>query len=191
MRSRLRNRLRADTRRGAWELWRALPRARPYLAPYRRTLVWVTVLTLIVALLGLAEPWPLAVVLNQVLHSQKPTGIIADVYGTDPNVWVVLISMLVGRFLIVVVGNCCTVLSHYLGAKTEQNMVLDLRSDLFNHVQRLSLTFHDQRQTGQLMSLINIQASSIGAIVMLDVSRNCSNRSRPDRIEPGRRWART
>ena len=51
-------------------------------------------------------------------------------------------------------------LNHYLGAKIEQNMVLDLRSDLFAHVQRLSLTFHDERQTGALMSQINIQAAS-------------------------------
>lgn len=167
MRSRLRGRLSADTRRGAFELWKALPRAKPYLAPYRRTLTWVTVLTLLIALLGLAEPWPLAVILNQVLHEQKPTGIIATVYGAHPEVTVVLLSMLIGRFVIVVIGNGFTVLSHYLGAKTEQNMVLDLRSDLFDHVQRLSLTFHDERHTGALMSQINNQAASVGNIVMV------------------------
>ncbi len=167
MRSRLRSRLRPETRDGAFELWKALPRARPYLAPYRRTLVCVTVLTTLIALLGLAEPWPLAVILNQVLHSEKPTGIIAFVYGAHPQVWIVLLSMLIGRFLIVVIGNGFTVLSHFLGAKTEQNMVLDLRSDLFDHVQRLSLTFHDQRQTGALMSQINNQAASVGNIVMV------------------------
>ena len=60
-----------------------------------------------------------------------------------------------------------TVLHHYLGAKMEQNMVLDLRSDLFDHVQRLSFTFHDQRQTGALMSQINLQAAAVGTIVMV------------------------
>ena len=75
--------------------------------------------------------------------------------------------MVLLRLAIVVVGNAFTVLNHYLGAKTEQNMVLDLRSDLFNHVQRLSLTFHDQRQTGALMSQINTQAAAVGNIVMV------------------------
>ena len=146
---------------GAWELWKALPRARPYLAPYRRTLICtLLVLTVLVAIFGLAEPWPLAVILNQVLHNEKPTGIIETVFGPNPEVGVVLIvdgaacasssSSLATRF---------TVLTHYLGAKMEQNMVLDLRSDLFVHVQRLSLTFHDERQTGALMSQINIQAA--------------------------------
>ena len=43
---------------------------------------------------------------------------------------------------------------------------MDLRSDMFDHVAKLSLTFHDERHTGQLMSLINMQAAAIGAIVM-------------------------
>ncbi len=156
-----------EAKKDAWELWRELPRVRPYLAPYRRTLILVTILTIGVALFGLAEPWPLAVILNQVLHEENPTGIIASIYGSNPDAIFVLISMLVARFLIVVVGNVFTVLIHYLGAKTEQNMVLDLRSDLFQHVQKLSLTFHDERQTGALMSQINTQASAVGNIVMV------------------------
>jgi ABC-type multidrug transport system fused ATPase/permease subunit len=127
----------------------------------------VTVLTAFAALFGLAEPWPLAVILNQVLHSENPTGIMKDIFGTDPTTWVVLASMLLLRFMLVVVGNAFTVLNHYLGAKTEQNMILDLRSDLFAHVQRLSFTFHDERKTGALMSQINTQAAAVGNIVMV------------------------
>lgn len=167
MRSPLRSRAVRKRRRGGWELWKVLPRIRPYLAPYRRALITVTVLTVLAAALGLAEPWPLAVILNQVLHEERSTGLVAAVYGSNPTPWVVLVSMLVARFLIVVVGNGFTVLNHFLGAKTEQNMVLDLRSDLFEHAQRLSLTFHDRRQTGALMSQINTQAAAMGNIVMV------------------------
>jgi ATP-binding cassette, subfamily B, bacterial len=152
----------------AWELWRALPRVRPYLRPYRKMLTGVMALTVVTAILGLAEPWPLAVILNQILKDQENTsGIVAFIFGSDPTVWVVLVSMVLARFLIIVVGNGFTVLSHYFGSKTEQNMVMDLRSDLFAHVQRLSFTFHDQRQTGALMSQINNQAAAVGNIVMV------------------------
>jgi ATP-binding cassette, subfamily B, bacterial len=154
-------------RAGAWELWRALPRVRPYLRPYRRLLIGVMALTVVTAILGLAEPWPLAVILNQVLSEQNPSGIVEFLFGSDPTTWVVLVSMVLARFLIIVVGNGFTVLSHYLGAKAEQNMVMDLRSDLFAHAQRLSFTFHDQRQTGALMSQINMQAAAVGNIVMV------------------------
>jgi ATP-binding cassette, subfamily B, bacterial len=152
---------------GAWDLWKALPRVRPYLRPYRSLLIWVMLLTLMAAILGLAEPWPLAVILNQVLSEQNPSGAVEFLFGSDPTIWIVLVSMVLARFLIIAVGNAFTVLNHYLGSKTEQNMVLDLRSDLFAHVQRLSLTFHDERQTGALMSQINTQAAAVGNIVMV------------------------
>jgi ABC-type multidrug transport system fused ATPase/permease subunit len=167
MRSRRRFRKGAEDRQGAWDLWKALPKTKHYLAPYRRTLVILTIATVLAALFGLAEPWPLAVILNQVLNQENPGGFIETIFGENPEAIVLLLSMLLLRFLIVVFGNGFSVMNHYLGAKTEQNMVLDLRSDLFNHVQRLSLTFHDQRQTGALMSQINNQAASVGTIVMV------------------------
>jgi ATP-binding cassette, subfamily B, bacterial len=160
-------RSRGEEKEGPWELWKSLPQVRPYLGPYRKYLIWVMLLTIATVILGLAEPWPLAVILNQVLTEEHPTGVTAFLFGTDPTTWVVLVSMVVARFLIIVVGNATTVLSNFFGAKTEQNMVMDLRSDLFAHVQRLSFTFHDERQTGALMSQINLQAASVGNIVMV------------------------
>jgi ABC-type multidrug transport system fused ATPase/permease subunit len=167
MRSKRKDKKPSEAKRNAWELWKALPRIKPYLEPYRRTLIWVVVLTFLAAAMGLAEPWPLAVILNNVLHDDNPSGFVEWVYGPDPTMWVVLVSMLLVRFMTVVIGNLFTVANHYLGARTEQNMILDLRSDLFRHVQRLSLTFHDHKQTGALMSQINLQAAAVGNIVMV------------------------
>jgi ATP-binding cassette, subfamily B, bacterial len=154
-------------KQGAWDLWKVLPRARPYLRPYRTTLIFVLFLTLVAAILGLAEPWPLAVILNEVLKETEPSGIVRTLFGSDPTTWVVLVAMVTVRFLVIVGGNAVTVWNHFLSAKMEQNMVLDLRSDLFEHAQRLSFTFHDRRQTGALMSQINFQAASVGMIVMV------------------------
>jgi ATP-binding cassette, subfamily B, bacterial len=151
----------------AWALWKALPRTKPYLRPYRRTLIWVVALTVLTAIFGLAEPWPLAIILNNVLEDQHTSGFVRAVFGSEPTVWVILVTMVIARFLITAIGNAFTVLNHYLGSKMEQNMVLDLRSDLFAHVQRLSLTFHDERRTGALMSQINNQAAAVGNIVMV------------------------
>ncbi|MEO8092629.1 MAG: ABC transporter ATP-binding protein [bacterium] len=153
-------------RTGAWALWAALPRTRPYLRPYRRTLYLVIGLTVLVAVLGLAEPWPLALILNSVLGDNPPGALLEPIFGTDPGFWTLLIFAVSLRFLVIAVGNAFTVLTNYFGSRMEQEMVLDLRSDLFRHTQRLSLTFHDHRQTGALMSQINLQAAALGNIVM-------------------------
>jgi ATP-binding cassette subfamily B protein len=157
----------AEEKAGAWTLWKALPRTKPYLRPYRTALFGVLALTIFTAVFGLAEPWPMAIILTNVLQDQEPAGIVEFLFGSDPTVWVILVSMVVARFLIIAFGNAFTVLNHYLSSKIEQNMVLDLRSDLFAHAQRLSLTFHDERQTGMLMSQINTQAAAVGNIVMV------------------------
>jgi ATP-binding cassette, subfamily B, bacterial len=45
-------------------------------------------------------------------------------------------------------------------------MVLDFRSDLFRHAQRLSLAYHDRRRSGTLIFAINSQANSAAGLVM-------------------------
>jgi ATP-binding cassette, subfamily B, bacterial len=162
-----RRRAPADENAGAWTLWKALPRTKPYLRPYRRTLIAVVALTVLTAVFGLAEPWPLAIILNNVLEDQHTSGFVRAIFGDEPTVWVILVTMVIARFLITAIGNAFTVANHYLGSTMEQNMILDLRSDLFAHVQRLSLTFHDERKTGALMSQINNQAAAVGTIVMV------------------------
>jgi ABC-type multidrug transport system fused ATPase/permease subunit/GT2 family glycosyltransferase len=59
-----------------------------------------------------------------------------------------------------------TVWNEYLSTNVDQRMVLDLRSDMFKHAQKLSLAFHDDERKGVLMYRINQQASSMGEIVV-------------------------
>jgi ABC-type multidrug transport system fused ATPase/permease subunit len=68
--------------------------------------------------------------------------------------------------LLVVISHGLTVINSYVDAKLEQNIILDLRSDLFERAQQLSLTFHDDRKTGELMSRINYTSAALGAIIM-------------------------
>ena len=46
-------------------------------------------------------------------------------------------------------------------------MVLDLRSDVFQHAQRLSLAFHDQRRSGMLIYAINSQGDAVAGMIMI------------------------
>ena len=152
--------------RGAFELWKALPRARPYLRPYRKLLYLSLGAMVIASVFALAEPWPIALVLNSLFGDTEPPTIVKFFLGDNPGFAALVIFLMVGRFLIVVIGHAFIALRNYLDAKVDQHMVLDLRSDLFAHAEKLSLTFHDRRKTGQLMSRINYQAAAVGNVVM-------------------------
>jgi ABC-type multidrug transport system fused ATPase/permease subunit len=80
--------------------------------------------------------------------------------------YTLLTLTVIGGFVLTLVIHCMNVGQSYVDSKLEQNMILDLRSDLLGHCQRLSLTFHNQRRTGELMSRINNEASLLGSIVM-------------------------
>jgi len=161
-----RRKLRKEGRAGAWDQWKTWPRIIPYLRPYRKLVVVSFGLTIVGAVVGLAEPWPLALVIDNVIGDNNPPHILQGLFGTNPD-QIRLLWFIVGLgFLIVIVSHGVRVLNDYVNAKIEQNIVMDLRGDMFAHTERLSLTFHDERHTGQLMSQINMQASSIGSIVM-------------------------
>jgi ATP-binding cassette, subfamily B, bacterial len=146
-------------RQSAWALWRSLPRAFPYVRPYRRLGAASVSLTVLGAMVALAQPWPFALMLNSVSGRWHP------IFGIE-NRHTLLVLAVIGGFALTVLTHALNVTSSYVDSKLEQNMILDLRSDLFAHAQRLSLTFHDARRTGELMSRINTQASGLGALVM-------------------------
>jgi ATP-binding cassette subfamily B protein len=149
--------------RGGWSLWRILPRTWPYLRPYWRLGSLSFVLMLLASVATLAQPWPLATMIDQVTHKKAEAGFLF--FGAE-NRYTILAITVAAMVGVILLSHGLTVINSFLDTKLEQNMILDLRSDLFDHCQRLSLTFHDARRTGELMSRINYQASALGSIVM-------------------------
>ncbi len=145
--------------RSSWELWRHLPRVLPYVRPYRRHLGVSLGLTLITTLCALLAPWPLAIMIDSVSGNRTAP------FGIDDRTVLLVLAVLAG-FLLTAVQHATNVGSSYVDSTVEQNMVLDLRSDLFAHCQRLSFAYHDARRSGELMSRINYQAASVGTVAM-------------------------
>jgi ABC-type multidrug transport system fused ATPase/permease subunit len=120
-------------------------------------------LTVLLAFVALLEPWPLALIVDTVLGDKPPPGWVAAIVG-DHNGPLIFAAVL-GSLLITLLAGGMHVVNEYFATKVDQRMVLDLRSDLFQHVQRLSLAFHDGVRSGNLMYRINDQADSLGNIV--------------------------
>jgi len=149
--------------------WRAqlmanLRRISPYLRPYRLLMVAAGGLVALGAVTALATPWPLALLIDSVLVDQPMPGYL-DRWLPDNRSTLVFVAV-AGGLVITLVSGLLSVGSNYVLTKLDQRMVLDFRSDLFRHVQKLSMDFHDTRRTGEFMANVNNRASSLGSIVV-------------------------
>jgi len=77
-----------------------------------------------------------------------------------------LILAVVSGVLVTGIEHGLAVVDDYVNTKLDQGMVLDLRSQMMRHAQRLSLAYHDTKKTGQLMYQINNQAGSLGSVTV-------------------------
>jgi ATP-binding cassette, subfamily B, bacterial len=145
--------------------WETLRRILPYLRPYWKLAILVLVLTLLAALFSLLLPWPLAIMFDTVLGGRPLPGPLEPLFGSlGPIVLLILLS--VSAVALTASQGVFGILEQYFSTKVEQHMILEFRSDLFRHAQRLSFAYHDQRLTGNFIAQINLQASGAGAIVV-------------------------
>jgi ABC-type multidrug transport system fused ATPase/permease subunit len=142
-------------------------RAFGYLRPHWPLAILSVVILVVDALVDLLTPWPLKIVVDNALGNELLPPMVAAPLGALANDRAaILVFAVVGGLVITIVNNSLTVLNSYIQTRIEQRMVLACRSDLFEHAQRLSLTFHDQNRTGDFMYRINFQAAAVGDIVM-------------------------
>ena len=68
--------------------------------------------------------------------------------------------------MLALLANGLAVATQLRADRLEQSMVLDFRSDLFHHAERLSVAYRDQVSTGRLIYGINFEAAAAGGLVM-------------------------
>lgn len=146
------------------QLGQSLKRTMPYLRPYRGLMAAALFLILLGTVAALAVPWPMALLVDSVLTDQ-PLPDHIDRFLPDNRTALIYVAV-IGGLVVTLLTGVLTVLSNYVLTKLDQRMVLDFRSDLFGHVQRLSMDFHDNRRTGEFMANVNTRAASLGQIVV-------------------------
>lgn len=151
-------------RKGAWHFFRDFPSVLRFVRPYWQLALASVAMIGVGTFVALLVPWPLAILIDTVLGDKPLPSFLGPLDGIDPTVMLV-IAVLFG-FLVTALEHAVGVGDNYVNTKLDQRMVLDFRSDLFRHAQGLSLAFHDQARTGNLMYQINNQASSMGAITV-------------------------
>jgi ATP-binding cassette subfamily B protein len=144
-----------------------LPRILKYVRPYLRLAIISGILILLSTGVGLLVPWPLKILVDNVLQNQPLPALFQVLLGPIyDNRYLLLIVTVLAGLALTAIQNGLNVLDNYVNTKLDQNIVLDFRSDLFEHSQRLSLAYHDQRRSGQLIYAINFQADAAARLVM-------------------------
>jgi ATP-binding cassette subfamily B protein len=129
---------------------------------------WKALTIALVAVLGetltdILEPWPIKIVVDNILQSKKlPSvlgGIVTGLFGSNASAVVYFAVAAVA--LIAIVGAVSSYVEKYLTTSVSQWVGHDLRRTLYHHIQRLSLAEHDQSRTGDLITRVT---SDIGAV---------------------------
>jgi ATP-binding cassette, subfamily B, bacterial len=130
--------------------------------PHLRTLIFVIIGVGVTSLIEVAKPWPLKIVIDNVLRGVPFTSRwILPLAGT--NLLVAACLVLVALYLVLGVLN---VINNYVTIAIGQRMVNELRTQMFDKLQRFSLSFHRRREVGDLMVRIAYDSMSLQTIAM-------------------------
>jgi len=108
--------------------------------PHRRKLVGFIVLSVAGAALAVATP---------VLAGRVVDAIVA---GSEPRVVVVLALVIAG---VAVLDAAMGLVTRWLSSRIGEGLILDLRTAVFDHVQRMPVAFFTRTRTGALVSRLN------------------------------------
>ena len=139
------------------------PLLRDLLRPRRRTLAALVVAMLVQMAMSLAVPWPLKVVLDNVVGSHPAPHWIAWLLPTLGGHGKPQIAAAAGiaTVLIAVVTGIAMYVQSYLTESLGQCVGNDLRVRLYHHLQELSLAYYDTTRTGTILSTLTGDVQTI------------------------------
>jgi len=136
---------------------------RQLVRPYSGWLLIVFLAMLFETAMSLAAPWPLKIVIDSVLGSHPLPdwlGGLKDLMVGDSKTGLALLAG-VGVVLIAAIGAIAGYIDNYYTESVGQWVANDLRIRIYDHLQRLSLSYFDKQQTGTLLSTITSDVATI------------------------------
>jgi ATP-binding cassette subfamily B protein/subfamily B ATP-binding cassette protein MsbA len=119
---------------------KSLARVLSYLKPYQKGVATTLFLAIVTTLMDLVPPWLIKLVVDSLVESKE-------------SLWIY--SPIVGLAGIYLARNYTNHQRIMINNRVEQNVVFDLRSDVYRALQNLSLNYFENRSTGELMSRAN------------------------------------
>jgi subfamily B ATP-binding cassette protein MsbA len=131
--------------------------------PYRKMLGIILVAMLLQALIGLATPWPLKIIIDNVVgHHPLPHWLNwLDLIFPKENLKQMAAVAAISYIAITALGSFADFLDNYYNEKVAQSVANDLRRKIYHHLQHLCLSYYDTHQTGKLLSTLTTDVSTI------------------------------
>ena len=131
-----------------------------YLASSKATLLIVFMLVVLYTLTGLAGPYLMGVAIDQYIANK-------DIQG--------LVQIVVLMGLAYLATNLLSAASDWLMSQATQKALKELRSELFSHLQLLSLNYYDRNPPGELMSRLTNDINVINQAVSMNITSLFAN----------------
>jgi ABC-type multidrug transport system fused ATPase/permease subunit len=133
------------------------------LRPYRGWLAIILLATAVETAMGLAAPWPLKIVLDNVIGGDPPPGWFGKSASWLPGEGVMQIAAFAGiaTVIIAALGALASYLDNYYTESVGQWVANDLRVRVYDHLEHLPLAYYDTHQTGTLLSTITDDIATI------------------------------
>src|SRR6266576_849814 len=116
---------------------------------------------------NLLEPWPLKIVLDDVLRARDSHATVGHwvhaLIGADKLA--MLRFACVAVLAIAALDAVASYLEKYLTTSVGQWISYDLRQRVYSHIQKLSLAFHDQERTGDLITRVTSDIDAIQSFI--------------------------
>src|ERR1700730_1479949 len=133
------------------------------LRPYRGSLATILATMLVQTAMSLAVPWPLKVILDNVVGSHRPPpwiGWLLPMLGGDSKTHIAAAAGIVTVVIAAVTGIAFYV-SNFATERLGQCVANDLRVRIFHRLQLFSLGFYDQTRVGTILSTIMTDVQTI------------------------------
>jgi len=121
------------------------------LRPYWKLLAVAFGAMLVQGVVDLLEPWPLKIIFDYVISTKPRPWWLAGWFEGPNDRLRLLDASAIAVIVIAVVGAAAAYTEKYLSTTVGKRVGYDLRHLLYHHVQRLSLSFYERRQTGDMV----------------------------------------
>ena len=139
----------------------------PLLRPFRKQLFLAVSAMVLDAAISVFRPWPLKVVIDGVLsHKPSRVPLLRAWLDTAPlSRTELLYGACAATLLIAIITGSLTYYITWAMGDLAQHFVFAMRRDLFAHLQRLSLRFHDHQRTGDLTTRLTSDTQAIQEMI--------------------------